>query len=200
MIDRLTEETIAQRIRTNRVQVVDDNLFPHLRGLQPKKASVLIPLTRIKDEWFVLFTTRTDKVETHKGQVSFPGGGWEEGDADPIQTALREVDEEIGLKPTDVSVLGFLSERRTVSNYIVTPVVGVFPTPYSFVESSHEVKRIFMVPLKWLANPNHWRSFTYDETNNIVIKYQEFEGEIIWGITAKMMVDLVRTLNVADLS
>lgn len=196
MIDGLTVEKLSERIKNTRIQVVDDHLFPHLIGRSPKQASVLIPLTRIDGQWAVLFTTRTDKVENHKGQVSFPGGAREDTDRDPIFTALRETQEEIGLEPKDVTILGSLPSRRTVSNYIVTPVVGVFPFPYPFVESHHEVNRIFFVPLRWLANSNNWTSFSYDETSNIVIKFAEYDHEIIWGITAKILVDLVRSLEI----
>ena len=188
-------EEISHRLATNLIAVTDDNLFPHLIGKPPKKAAVLIPLTQTQDGWHILFTRRTDTVESHKGQVSFPGGAVEQNDKDLHQTALREAFEEIGLLPQHVQVLGQLPHRRTVSNYIVTPVVGIFETPYEFNANRFEVQHIFSLPLQWLANSTNYTSYTYDETSNIVYRYAEKDGETVWGITAKITLDLIRVLG-----
>jgi 8-oxo-dGTP pyrophosphatase MutT (NUDIX family) len=90
-----------------------------------KCAAVLVPLIWENDEWHILYTRRTDRVESHKGQVSFPGGACDEGETTPEQTALREAEEEIGLNPQHVKVLGRLANMITISNFRVTPVVGV---------------------------------------------------------------------------
>ena len=196
MYRHLTQEQIRHALATNLVAVSDDNLFPHLMGLVPKSAAVLIPLTKMPDGWHILYTRRTDRVESHKGQVSFPGGAKEAQDADMQATALRETVEEIGLAPEHVTVLGSLPTRLTVSNYIVTPVVGVFESPYEFKANRFEVQHIFTIPLQWLANSNHFTSYTYDETSNIVYRYAEYNGETVWGITAKITLDLIRTLGI----
>ncbi len=87
-------------------------------------------------EYRILFTKRTDTVDAHKGQISFPGGKIEDEDASPLETALREVDEEIGLSRKDVTVLGQMDDARTLSsNYIVHPFVGLIPYPYDFKTS-----------------------------------------------------------------
>src|SRR5215210_3621152 len=117
-----------------------------------KCAAVLIPLTWYEDEWHVLFTRRTDTVESHKGQVSFPGGACDEGETTPEETALREAEEEIGIQPGDVKVLGRLSNLITITYFRVTPVVGVVRWPAVFRVGAHEVARIFTIPLAWLAN------------------------------------------------
>src|SRR5687768_13176306 len=93
-----------------------------------KCAAVLVPLVWQDDEWHLLFTRRTDRVESHKGQVSFPGGACDEGETIPEQTALREAEEEIGLDPHNVRVLGKLANLITISHFRVTPVVGVIIT------------------------------------------------------------------------
>src|SRR5574339_855900 len=90
-----------------------------------KCAAVLVPLVWHDEEWHLLYTRRTDTVESHKGQVSFPGGACDEGEATPEQTALREAEEEIGLDPVNVRVLGRLTNLITISHFRVTPVVGV---------------------------------------------------------------------------
>jgi 8-oxo-dGTP pyrophosphatase MutT (NUDIX family) len=120
---------------------------------EARPAAVLVPLYLDQGEWRVLLTQRTDLVEHHKGQVSFPGGRVDDADAGRVQTALREAEEEIGLKPEHVTVLGQLDELLTVTQYRITPVVGVIPWPYPFVLSTVELSEVFGVPLRWLAGP-----------------------------------------------
>src|SRR5215216_4876469 len=122
-----------------------------------KCAAVLVPLVWHDDEWHLLFTRRTDVVESHKGQVSFPGGACDEGETMPEETALREAEEEIGIHPDNVRVLGRLSNLVTITYFRVTPVVGVVQWPAVFRVGAYEVARIFTIPLAWLANPaNRW--------------------------------------------
>ena len=112
-----------------------------------RRAAVLIPLFQANGEYRILFTKRTSRVETHKGQISFPGGGVDEGDASEEETALREAEEEIGLRRQDVTVLGRTDDALTmVSNYIVHPFVGHIPYPYDFKINPREVDRILEVP------------------------------------------------------
>ena len=122
-----------------------------------KCAAVLVPLVWQDDQWNLLFTRRTDHVESHKGQVSFPGGGCDEGEVTPEETALREAQEEIGLDPRSVRVLGRLANMITITSFHVTPVVGVIEWPTVFTVGQHEVARIFTIPLYWLADTrNRW--------------------------------------------
>ena len=124
---------------------------------------MLVPIFRHPDdgEWHVVFTRRTETVDSHKGQVSFPGGRSDPHDADRVATALREAHEEIGLAPGDVQVIGTLDELLTVSQYRVTPIVGLIPWPYPFRLSPGEVAEVFDVPFAWLADPvnveEQWR-------------------------------------------
>jgi 8-oxo-dGTP pyrophosphatase MutT (NUDIX family) len=94
------------------------------------------------DEWQLVFTRRTETVEHHKGQVSFPGGGCEMGESTPEATALREAKEEIGLAPEDVRLLGRMNDIITITGYRVTPIVGVIPWPYQFHPEPAEVGRV----------------------------------------------------------
>jgi 8-oxo-dGTP pyrophosphatase MutT (NUDIX family) len=160
-----------------------------------KCAAVLIPLLWHEDEWHLLYTRRTDRVESHKGQVSFPGGACDEGETTPEQTALREADEEIGLKPGDVRVLGRLANMITITSFRVTPVVGVIKWPAVFRVGEHEVARIFTIPLGWLANPaNRWQ-FERPGTDLTLIAYHPYDGELLWGATARMTVDFLKVLG-----
>ena len=92
----------------------------------------------------------------HSGQVAFPGGRADPEDTDPEQTALREAYEEIGLRPSDVHLLGRLQDYLTITNYQVTPVVGVIPWPYDLHPAEEEVSRVFAIPLDWLAQAEHF--------------------------------------------
>jgi 8-oxo-dGTP pyrophosphatase MutT (NUDIX family) len=160
-----------------------------------KCAAVLIPLVWYDDEWHLLFTRRTDKVESHKGQVSFPGGACDEGETTPEQTALREAEEEIGLNPNDVKVLGRLTNMITITYFRVTPVVGVIRWPAVFRVGEHEVARVFTIPVGWLANPlNRWE-FERPRTTRTLIAYHPYDGELLWGATARMTIDFLKVLG-----
>lgn len=160
-----------------------------------KCAAVLVPLVWHDGEWHVLFTRRTDRVESHKGQVSFPGGACDDGETTPEQTALREAEEEIGLQPGHVRVLGRLSNLITITYFRVTPVVGVVKWPAVFRVGEHEVARIFTIPLAWLADSTNRWQFEIPGKNRSLIAYHPYDGELLWGATARMTVDLLKVLG-----
>src|ERR1044072_215335 len=160
-----------------------------------KCAAVLVPLVWHDDEWNLLYTRRTDTVESHKGQVSFPGGACDEGETTPEQTALREAEEEIGLQPNDVRILGKLSNLITITYFRVTPVVGVVKWPAVFRVGEHEVARIFTIPLEWLANPSNRWQFEMQGRARSLIAYHPYDGELLWGATARMTIDFLNVLG-----
>ena len=163
-----------------------------------RPAAVLVPLYQDQSVWHVLFTQRTHLVESHKGQVSFPGGRVDPEDPDRIATALREAEEEIGLRREDVTVLGQLDELLTVTQYRVTPIVGVFPWPYDFVTSEAEIAAVFGVPLTWLADPTNLE-IQYREPlvagPKVPVYYLHYGGYTIWGATARMLINLLEVLK-----
>lgn len=163
-----------------------------------RPAAVLVPLYQADGAWHVLFTLRTHTVETHKGQVSFPGGRADLEDATRVDTALREAEEEIGLRREDVNVLGTLDELLTVTQYRITPVVGTFPWPYQFVLSTHELSAVFGAPLHWLADPANLE-VRYREAMvpgpPVPVYYLQYEGYTIWGATARMLLNLLEVLG-----
>jgi 8-oxo-dGTP pyrophosphatase MutT (NUDIX family) len=167
-----------------------------------KCAAVLLPLVWCKDEWHLLFTRRTQTVEHHKGQVSFPGGRCEPDETTPEETALREAREEIGLKPEDVRLLGRMNEYLTITRYRITPVVGVIPWPYQFLLEAAEVERVFTIPLLWLADYNNRdeQSFTPDGLQRPipVLIYHPYNGEILWGATARITQNFLLTLGLQE--
>jgi len=160
-----------------------------------KCAAVLVPLVWHDEEWHLLFTRRTDRVESHKGQVSFPGGACDEGETTPEQTALREAEEEIGIQPHDITVLGRLANLITISYFRVTPVVGVVSWPTVFRVGEHEVARVFTIPLAWLANETNRWQFEIRGRNRSVIAYHPYDGELLWGATARITVDFLKVLG-----
>ena len=176
----------------------------------PRPAAVLIPLFlnhssgEEDDGWQVLLTRRTNSVAEHQGQVAFPGGRADPSDTTPEMTALREAHEEIGLDPTKVSILGRMQSLQTITNYIVTPIVGVIPWPVSLQIEETEVSRVFSIPLMWLADPNHHeiRSHTIPNPFNTilhkesypVIFFQPYQDELLWGVSAEITVRLIEIL------
>lgn len=160
-----------------------------------KCAAVLIPLVWYDEEWHLLYTRRTDKVESHKGQVSFPGGACDDGETTPEETALREAEEEIGIRPQDVRILGRLATLVTISYFRVTPVVGVVRWPNVFCVGEHEVARVFTIPLGWLANPSNRWQFERSDLKRALIAYHPYDGELLWGATARMTVDFLKVLG-----
>ncbi len=160
-----------------------------------KCAAVLVPLVWHDEEWHLLYTRRTDKVESHKGQVSFPGGACDDGETTPEQTALREAEEEIGINPKDVKVLGRLANMITITYFRVTPVVGVVRWPTVFRVGEHEVARVFTIPLGWLANPSNRWQFERSDLKRSLIAYHPYDGELLWGATARMTVDFLNILG-----
>jgi 8-oxo-dGTP pyrophosphatase MutT (NUDIX family) len=195
----LTEEYISLRL-TEAIEAADPSQDGYSEldlsdGKNLKCAAVLIPLLWHENEWHLLYTRRTDRVESHKGQVSFPGGACDEGETTPEQTALREAEEEIGLDPGDVKILGRLATMITITYFRVTPVVGVIKWPAVFKVGEHEVARIFTIPLGWLANSNHRWQFERPGTDLTLIAYHPYDGELLWGATARMTVDFLKVLG-----
>ena len=176
--------------------------FPELQTYlsgPPRPAAVLIPFLMKEDGWHLLFTRRTTDLQEHSGQVAFPGGRMDPLDDSPYATALREAQEEIGLAPQDVQVLGRLSDYLTITNYLVTPVVGVIPWPYTFHLSPHEVSRVFSIPLAWLAEPAHHeirqRNIPGWEKPIPVVYFQPYDSEVLWGASARFTLGLLEVLN-----
>jgi 8-oxo-dGTP pyrophosphatase MutT (NUDIX family) len=179
---------IKEALRAREPQVIEnkDRLSRH--------AAVLIPMFKEDDDYRVLFTKRTSTVEAHKGQISFPGGRVDERDGSLLETALREAYEEIGLHSRDVMILGRTDDMRTVaSNYIVHPFVGFIPHPYSFKISMDEVAKLISVPLKIFLDSSSTIPVNYQGTTYRSLTYS-YEGEVIWGATARIMQNLVDIL------
>jgi 8-oxo-dGTP pyrophosphatase MutT (NUDIX family) len=197
----LTAEYISRKLKES-LQSGDESdgyaEIPVKPTTRLKNAAVLVPLTYVGDEWHILFTRRTDRVQSHKGQVSFPGGASDEGETTPEQTALRETEEEVGVKPEDVKVLGRLSRLITISSFRVTPVVGIIPFPYAFKVANVEVARVFTIPLLWLSDRNNYWEFFLRDSERSLITYHPYDGELLWGATARMTVTFLKIIGTLE--
>jgi len=158
-------------------------------------ASVLVPIVAHPQGLTVLFTQRTTQLKAHSGQVSFPGGRAEPGDASAEFTALRESQEEIGLAPERVEILARLPDYHTRTGFRVTPIVGLLTPPLGLAPDPREVAEVFEVPLAFLLDPrNHLRRTREFKGQTVGYYEMNFEARTIWGATAGMLVNLYRHL------
>ena len=167
-----------------------------VEGKRPR-AAVLIPLYGPGPDFRVLYTVRTQEVEHHKGEISFPGGGVEPADESLEHTALRETHEEVGIAPADVTLLGRLDDIITISDFLVTPVVGrVEAFPYSFTPARLEVAEVLEVPLSHLLDPANREAHPNPPPGRSRAKFPSYRfGEhLIFGATALMTTHLLHAL------
>jgi 8-oxo-dGTP pyrophosphatase MutT (NUDIX family) len=151
-------------------------------------AAVLLPLLYKEGRWHVLFTQRTQDVEHHKGQISFPGGACETIDEDLAATALRETDEEIGVPPHLVRVLGALDDFPTITHFMVTPFVGVVPYPLTYRLNRYEVESVVEVPLVFFTDPTGPRIEQREHEGQIFdVLFWDYGPHTIWGATARIL-------------
>ena len=175
---------IIQELGSRSIDRINDGdfLFKH--------AGVLVPLLVENGEFKILFTKRTDVVEHHKGQISFPGGSVDEEDASIEDTALRETYEEIGLQREDVEILGRTHDTLTlVSSFIIYPFVGLIPYPYDFTINTAEVERLIIAPLEAFGqgkSGNKGYGFEFEGGVYDTPTYP-YDGEVIWGATARII-------------
>jgi 8-oxo-dGTP pyrophosphatase MutT (NUDIX family) len=161
------------------------------------RAAVLIPLVLKEEGLSVLLTQRTNHLRDHAGQISFPGGRMDPEDQSPNDTALRESQEEIGLDPKRVEIIGHMPQYLTVSGYSVTPVVGLVQAQAEYVLDEFEVADVFEVPLSFLLDPaNHQVRLWQSEQGGRRFYSMPYENRFIWGATAGMLRNLYHLLKV----
>jgi 8-oxo-dGTP pyrophosphatase MutT (NUDIX family) len=202
----LSEQSIRQRLLQPSDWPPGRPAPPGLFDGPPKPAAVLAPLLQKEDGWHLLFIRRAaSERDRHSGQVAFPGGRVELDDPSIEHAALREAHEEVGLHPDDVTLLGQLGSYHTITHYTVTPVVGLMPWPYSFTLQTDEVARVFTIPLEWLRDPKNYELRQRKPNPRIpmpepkpdipVVYFREYDGEVLWGATARMTLNLLDTLD-----
>ncbi len=198
-VSKSEDVILALRQRLEPVQRADilinafGQQFPSARN-----ASVLIPLFEQNNETYIVFIRRASSLRAHSGEIAFPGGAMDESDASPIVTALREAQEEIGLAPSRVEVLGLMSPVFTVvSNFLITPVVAYLPSgPGSLQLQASEVAEIIFLPLQGLTDPNIYHSEVWVRNNeNHTVYFYDYGHYRIWGATARMFSMLLELLR-----
>lgn len=200
--DQLTTHQIQDALRSQPFKALHELYPQELLNGEPRPAAVLIPMVKEHDGWHILFIRRTSVAgDIHSGQVAFPGGGLDQSDPSLTATALRETEEELGIQPQDVQILGRLNEFIAISNYRVTPFVGTLPWPYPIIQAEKEVARWFTIPLGWLADPRNRTIERRKLPNGLgevgVIFFQEYDGETLWGLSARILTEF---LDVAGLN
>ena len=167
---------------------------------EPAGAAVLVPLVQRESGLSLLLTRRADHLRDHAGQISFPGGRVEPEDDGPIETALRETEEEIGLSRSFIDVIGQLPVYSTVTAFEVTPIVALVQSGFTLKLDDFEVAEAFEVPLDFLMNPAHHRHHRFEfagaQRRFLSMPWQGPEREyFIWGATAAMLRNLYRLLS-----
>lgn len=165
-------------------------------GTRITAAAVLVPLVRRDDQIQVLLTQRSSHLRDHPNQISFPGGRVEGGDQNRIDTALREAQEEIGLAPAHVEVLGMLPVHEMSSGFRISPVIGWVEPPFELTLDPFEVASAFEVPLTHFLDPaNHLqRNYHFNGRDRHYLA-MPYAGRYIWGATAGMLYSLYRHLT-----
>lgn len=155
-----------------------------------KLAAVLVPI--FKEENKILFTLRTQIVSHHKGQVSFPGGSFDENDGNIIETAYRETKEEVGINKENITMVGRLNPMSTISNYYVIPFVGLVEKGTQIRANNLEVEHYFFAPISDLMNPENILMGDFD---GMRLPYYSYSNYKIWGVTGMILADLLDRLK-----
>jgi len=191
----VTSEEIALSLQG--LPALDPVLAPLLTTLSLRSSAVLLPLSPTEEGWKILFTRRSQRVSSHKGEISFPGGRVDTEDPSPEATALRETHEEIGVPPSLIRVLGRLPESYSIAGYRIAPIVGEIPASHPFEASSYEIDEIFQVPLVDLLQPGVLRLHHRVEAgpwSHDVYLFDWKPSYMIWGATARILKGFLETL------
>jgi 8-oxo-dGTP pyrophosphatase MutT (NUDIX family) len=190
--------TIADRLRdalaTRPALAPLEGDIPDLRAKAASAAAVLIGITDRPDPG-VLLTVRHERLRTHAGQIAFPGGRIDPGE-NAVSAALREAHEELGLEPASVDLIGSIHDYRTVTGFVITPVLGVVPPDLTLTPHEPEVADWFEAPLNFLLDPaNHLRRSALLHGTERHYYEIPWKGRKIWGATAAIIVNLSRRLQ-----
>ena len=204
-----SKETVMEKLATERVeprqhlnekgeQILEKNIFAPSQHRSNKSlipAAVLVPLVNQKDELTVLLTKRTDHLNKHAGQISFPGGQMDQNDRSPEHTALRETEEEIGLTGQFIEVVGHLNDYVVGTGFLVSPIIGFIEPPFLLNPHEDEVAEVFEAPLYFITHPDnfeqHIRNINGIERSFVAIQWND---RFIWGATAGILRDLSHRL------
>jgi len=160
------------------------------------EASVLIPILTFKKDLEILLTKRSNNLKNHPGQIAFPGGKKDQIDSSPIETALRETQEEVGLNPKNVEIIASLPSHKTATCFVIKPYLGLVNQPFSETLRQGEVDEIFTVPYEYILNEKNFsiqtRKWNGSQRSYYVVPYGPY---YVWGATARILLNLSRALS-----
>jgi len=160
------------------------------------EASVLIPILTFKKDLEILLTKRSNSLKNHPGQIAFPGGKKDQIDSSPIETALRETQEEVGLNPKNVEIIASLPSHKTATGFVIKPYLGLINQPFSEILRQGEVDEIFTVPYEYILNEKNFsiqtRKWNGSQRSYYVVPYGPY---YVWGATARILLNLSRALS-----
>ena len=160
------------------------------------EASVLIPILTFKKDLEILLTKRSNNLKNHPGQIAFPGGKKDQSDSSPIETALRETQEEVGLNPKNVEIIASLPSHKTATGFVIKPYLGLINQPFSEILRQGEVDEIFTVPYEYILNEKNFsiqtRKWNGSQRSYYVVPYGPY---YVWGATARILLNLSRALS-----
>jgi 8-oxo-dGTP pyrophosphatase MutT (NUDIX family) len=187
----ITKDTIAASLSGHQRKVIGPNEYP-----LHKRAAILIALMPKDNELSLLLTVRTDEVETHKGQVSCPGGMLDEGDSDLTETALRETEEELGIPRIKFEILGLSDDQATPTGFIITPVAGYLPEFPEMKANRNEVAEVFDVPLSFFLEKKNGSTRQHEyQGKQHDVWYFQYGKHVIWGATAMILVNFAEIIT-----
>lgn len=177
--------TTKQKLR----QAFSQRHKQHIADASRVPSAVLVPIYYKQGQYYILFTKRTELVKEHKGEISFPGGAYQEGDERLVNTALRECFEEIGLMAGHVEILGELDDTITkTSNYIISPFVAFIVSPYQFKANAEEAEEVIEIPISALSDKGCLRQETEIIGDKAITSYSySYQGRVIHGATARIL-------------
>ncbi|WP_189424086.1 CoA pyrophosphatase [Devosia pacifica] len=187
-IDRIVTRLLDRPpVLSGREQLVPDWRPSAPPDRPPVPAAVLLALVERPEGYTVLYTERSSRLRSHSGQIAFPGGKLDPGDADAADAALREAGEEVGLLRSEARVLGFMPTYFTGTNYLITPVVAVVSPSAPFVPNPDEVQAVFEVPFARVIRKESYSTYSIRRDGREHRTWQiDHEGHVIWGITANL--------------
>ena len=160
------------------------------------EASVLIPILTFKKDLEILLTKRSNNLKNHPGQIAFPGGKKDQSDSSPIETALRETQEEVGLNPKNVEIIASLPSHKTATGFVIKPYLGLINQPFSETLRQGEVDEIFTVPYEYILNEKNFsiqtRKWNGSQRSYYVVPYGPY---YVWGATARILLNLSRAVS-----
>lgn len=181
-------QEIPEFDNSNRSDTITEKLYSTINNKKYRHASVLIPLITHNNNFHVILTLRSTNLPTHAGQISFPGGKVDPSDINPIRTAYREADEEIGITEDLISLQGYLDICKTGTNYMILPVVALISSSYQPKLNRAEVEKLIYLPLDFIADKKNLqyreRQINGDKKFFFVYQYKDY---FIWGATAHML-------------